>query len=372
MGSGQRHSRRVRLKRTTSRTTRGTATTTARPRPLSIPTAAPAWSSDTTHSPAAALEATGRIVAGVAEVSGGWRFTTTPSCTIRTSRWTQKPGSGAARASRSTTPSPSTDRPDSTTTSSTRISGAMIRRNAPSHRGTILQDNFLTVTARRRGTATPETRAGPDIGVLTSRDRARALTYKAWTRPPPSRPITHWNRSISGTTRSMGSRTTAGTLAAIAMGSSRLVETSSLVRRGRGTRHLPTRIRWWGPRRGSVQGHRWNEIRVGVRRRDPPPEYHSELACHGQQVAVPRGLGRVARHPAVRAVGADELLKVGEQSHGLPISLQRVCTRRTRLMRSQGCQWRAVHRRMAGVGRVGRAPAIRSRGLHGPGSTAES
>jgi hypothetical protein len=42
----------------------------------------------------------------------------------------------------------------------------------------------------------------------------------------------------------------------------------------------------------------------------------------------------------VRAVVVDESLKIGQQGHALPISLQRLCsiTRRTRLMRSQGCQ----------------------------------
>ena len=39
-----------------------------------------------------------------------------------------------------------------------------------------------------------------------------------------------------------------------------------------------------------------------------------------QQVTVRRGLRRITRHPAVRAVVADELLKVGQQGHARRIS----------------------------------------------------
>jgi hypothetical protein len=65
---------------------------------------------------------------------------------------------------------------------------------------------------------------------------------------------------------------------------------------------------------------------------------------HGQSIAVPRGLRRVARHPTVRAVVLDESLKVGQQRPELPISLQRMCS--------------IAHRRLAARMRQGRCPAL--------------
>src|SRR5262249_4175136 len=60
-----------------------------------------------------------------------------------------------------------------------------------------------------------------------------------------------------------------------------------------------------------------------LHRRDPSFENHPTRARHRQQVAVPRRLRRVAGHPVVLAVLADESLKVGDQGHPLWISLHR-------------------------------------------------
>jgi hypothetical protein len=57
----------------------------------------------------------------------------------------------------------------------------------------------------------------------------------------------------------------------------------------------------------------------------PTLEHHAARAVDHQSVAAWRGFGRVARHPAVRALVVDESLKVGQQSHAQPISLQRLC-----------------------------------------------
>src|SRR5262249_62325418 len=67
----------------------------------------------------------------------------------------------------------------------------------------------------------------------------------------------------------------------------------------------------------------------GPRRRPspPPPAVTSPLepppprARPPQPVPIPRGRRRVACHPAVRAVVADERLKVGQQGSWAPISL---------------------------------------------------
>src|SRR5262245_751323 len=64
-----------------------------------------------------------------------------------------------------------------------------------------------------------------------------------------------------------------------------------------------------------VQRNNAERVQVSLEWRHPPLKHHPARARHRQQVAVPRRLGRVARHPAVPSVVADELLKVGEQSH---------------------------------------------------------
>src|SRR5262245_41127319 len=65
----------------------------------------------------------------------------------------------------------------------------------------------------------------------------------------------------------------------------------------------------------SVQRGESEQVGVSVLRRHPPLEREAARAGHGQSIAVPRGLRRVARHPAVRAVVVDESLKVAQQGH---------------------------------------------------------
>ena len=64
---------------------------------------------------------------------------------------------------------------------------------------------------------------------------------------------------------------------------------------------------------GSVHRRESEEVGVGVFRRHPPLEHHAACAVHGQSIAVPCGLGRVARNPAMRTVLVDESLKVGQR-----------------------------------------------------------
>src|SRR5262249_55238947 len=64
---------------------------------------------------------------------------------------------------------------------------------------------------------------------------------------------------------------------------------------------------------GSVQRGPADEIRVPVLRQGPAPERDAARAGHSQPVAVRSRRRRVARHLAVRAVGVDERLKVGQQ-----------------------------------------------------------
>ena len=44
----------------------------------------------------------------------------------------------------------------------------------------------------------------------------------------------------------------------------------------------------------------------------PPLKHHPARARHGEQVAIPGGLGRVAGQRAVRAMIVDEICEVGE------------------------------------------------------------
>jgi len=64
-----------------------------------------------------------------------------------------------------------------------------------------------------------------------------------------------------------------------------------------------------------VQRRRPQQVQLGFLRRDPPLKHHPTRTCHGEQVAVPGGLGGVAGQGAVRAMVVDELLKVGEEVH---------------------------------------------------------
>jgi hypothetical protein len=57
------------------------------------------------------------------------------------------------------------------------------------------------------------------------------------------------------------------------------------------------------------------KVSVSILRRHPPLKYHATWARHLEQIAIPRGLGGVAGHGAVRAVVGDELFKVGEETH---------------------------------------------------------
>jgi hypothetical protein len=57
------------------------------------------------------------------------------------------------------------------------------------------------------------------------------------------------------------------------------------------------------------------KISVSMLRRDPPPKHHPTRTRHREPIAIPRGLGGVAGHGAVRAVVGDELFKVGEETH---------------------------------------------------------
>src|SRR5262250_2093646 len=65
----------------------------------------------------------------------------------------------------------------------------------------------------------------------------------------------------------------------------------------------------------SVQRRPANEVRVRFLRADPPLEHDTARARDRQAVAVRLRLCRIRRHPVVRAMVADELLKVSAQSH---------------------------------------------------------
>jgi len=84
-----------------------------------------------------------------------------------------------------------------------------------------------------------------------------------------------------------------------------------------------------------------NLIAVPFLRRDPALEYDPTLACHGEQVAVRGGFGRVARHPIVRTVVADESLKVGQQCHAPDLAPACVQYRPQDAVMRRGCQRRA-------------------------------
>ena len=62
-----------------------------------------------------------------------------------------------------------------------------------------------------------------------------------------------------------------------------------------------------------MQRRRPQQVQLGFLRRDPPLKHHPTRTCHGEQVAVPGGLGGVAGQGAVRAMVVDEVLKVGEK-----------------------------------------------------------
>jgi hypothetical protein len=122
------------------------------------------------------------------------------------------------------------------------------------------------------------------------------------------------------------------------------------------------------------------QVLVGILLSDPPLEHHAARAGHGQAIAVRRGLRRVARHPTVRAVISDELLKVGEQNHGRRSPLHSAsappdhCSRlraparvqhparSTRLMRSRDAETGVAHRlgraRWSGTARAGHAERV--------------
>ena len=59
------------------------------------------------------------------------------------------------------------------------------------------------------------------------------------------------------------------------------------------------------------------QLDPSVYRRYPALKHESTRAHHGEQLAVPGGLGRVAGHGAVWAVIVNELFKVGEEVHWL-------------------------------------------------------
>ena len=66
---------------------------------------------------------------------------------------------------------------------------------------------------------------------------------------------------------------------------------------------------------GSVQLRYAEQIQISTLRRDPPLEHHATRARHGQQMAIPRGLGGVGRESAVDPVILDELGQVREEAH---------------------------------------------------------
>ena len=65
---------------------------------------------------------------------------------------------------------------------------------------------------------------------------------------------------------------------------------------------------------------RRSRVRVCLLERDPPLEDDPTRARHGEQVAVPGGLGRAAGQGAVRAVVVDKLVKADEKAQALAIS----------------------------------------------------
>src|SRR2546427_201362 len=62
-----------------------------------------------------------------------------------------------------------------------------------------------------------------------------------------------------------------------------------------------------------------NQVGFCVHGRHPPLKHHPTRARHGEQVAVPGGLGCVAGQRAVRAVVVDEVFKVGEEGHSITL-----------------------------------------------------
>src|SRR5262245_56552629 len=70
----------------------------------------------------------------------------------------------------------------------------------------------------------------------------------------------------------------------------------------------------------SVQRRPADEVRVRFLRADPPLEHDTARAGDRQAVAVRLRLGRLRRHPVVRAMVVDELLKVGQKAHGRRIA----------------------------------------------------
>src|SRR5262245_9825220 len=58
-----------------------------------------------------------------------------------------------------------------------------------------------------------------------------------------------------------------------------------------------------------------DEVRVRFLRADPPLEHDTARAGDRQAVAARSRLGRIRRHPVVRAMVVDEFLKVGQKAH---------------------------------------------------------